>query len=169
MSAFIDHAAYDFQQAKSKARISKFFSILRGKSDDLLSFKDVKEVVTPTGESYIGCKTVPVKQIVGSEGRTKDFNESFCPRKGFMCGRWMRVDTAYYEEKNLPPVKLLEIGGVYFVRDGNHRVSVARSHDVAFIDAEITRFNSKITLFPNMTLEDVRQNVHGGRETDIAA
>lgn len=169
MAAFINYAWNNFYRAKSRARISKIFSLLRGKRDDLLSLEDVKKIVAPTGESYVGCKTIPVGQIVGSEGRTKDFNDSFCPRKAFMCDRWVRVDTAYYEEKILPPVKLLEIGGVYFVRDGNHRVSVARSHDVAFIDAEITRLNSKITLYPNMTVNDVRQKVHRVREADVAA
>ncbi len=169
MLAFMDVAENDFHRAQSKAKIAKIFSLLKGRSDDLLSFEDVKKMAAPTGESYIGCKTVPVRKIVGSEGRTKDFNESFRPRKGFMCERWTRIDTAYYEEKILPPVKLLEIGGVYFVRDGNHRVSVARSHDVAFIDAEIIRYDSKIRLYPNMGMKDVSEKVDETGETNIAA
>jgi hypothetical protein len=38
---------------------------------------------------------------------------------------------------SLPPVTLYQVGDAYFVLDGNHRVSVAREHEVAFIDAEV--------------------------------
>jgi hypothetical protein len=52
-----------------------------------------------------------------------------------------------------------EIGGVYFVRDGNHRVSVARLHDVAYIDAEITSLRGTVHLDPGVTMVDVEQLV----------
>jgi hypothetical protein len=38
----------------------------------------------------------------------------------------------------LPPVELFKVGEVYFVRDGNHRVSVARARGQDFIDAQVT-------------------------------
>jgi len=152
-------AERDFEKAMSRAKLSAVLSLLRGGKDELLSFEDVRRVVDPAGECYVGLRTVPVQQIVGSEGRAKDFNRSFCPRREFLRARWVRVDTAYYEEGALPAVKLLEIGGAYFVRDGNHRVSVARAHGVAFIDAEVTRVTSKIALHSPMTLDDIRGQV----------
>ena len=162
-------AAEDFARAKAKARRSKIAAFLRGKRDDLLSFEDVKRIVGSTGESYAGCRTVPVDRIVGSEGRVEDFNESFCPRRDFMRQRWVRVDAAYFHGIVLPPVKLLEIGGVYFVRDGNHRVSIARTHKVAYIDAEVTKLSSNIVLHPRMKLIDIEREKQRALSSDSVA
>ena len=52
----------------------------------------------------------------------------------------------------LPPIKVYELGGLYFVRDGNHRVSVAKSKGVEFIDAEIVSLQSEIRLPPVRSL-----------------
>jgi hypothetical protein len=38
----------------------------------------------------------------------------------------------------LPPVELIQVGDVYFVRDGHHRISVARMMGQDSIDAEVT-------------------------------
>jgi hypothetical protein len=86
---------------------------------------------------YRGMRTVEVKKIVGSIGRCRDFDESFLPVKVSMSGRWGRVDRAYHQGVELPAVSLYKIGDAYFVRDGNHRVSVARYHGVVAIDAEV--------------------------------
>ena len=145
----------DFRRFRGKARRSKVLSILTGKNDDMITFEEVKSAVSTTGESYIGCKTVPVEQIVGSEDRVADFNRSFLPRREFLKHRWCSVDSAYYEGTILPPVKLLELGGLYFVRDGNHRVSIARAHRVGYIDAEIIRIDTKVKLHPKMTLAEI--------------
>jgi hypothetical protein len=162
-------AERDFEKARARARSSVLLSLLKPGKDDLLSFEDVRRIVAPTGECYIGCRTVPVAQIVGSEGRARDFNSSFCPRREFMRERWVRVDAAYYEEKALPAVKLLEIGGLYFVRDGNHRVSVARAHGVAFVDAEVTRLRAKVALHSPAAIDSLRERVRARGEIAAAA
>jgi hypothetical protein len=93
---------------------------------------------------------------VGSEGRYRDFNKYFLPRSEHLRQRWERVDIARLENVALPPIQLYEIGGVYFVRDGNHRVSVARSQGVELIDAEVTSLSSEIPISPSMTQDDLR-------------
>ena len=148
-------AQADFRAARSRARGSIFSSIFRKEDDMLLSFAEVKSTLRPTGESYVGCKSIPVDRVVGSEGRCTDFSRRFMPRCDYMGERWMRVDTAYLQSICLPPVKVLEMGGVYFVRDGNHRISVARLHKVAFIDAEVIRFSGGVPLEPGMTMADI--------------
>ena len=156
-------AESDFTRARSKAKKSKLVSALKRKKDSLLSYEEVRRVMSPTGESYIGCKSVAVEQIVGSEGRVADFNNTFCPRREFMRHRWCNVDAAFRCGIDLPPVKLLELGGVYFVRDGNHRVSVAKAHRVSYIDAEVIRLDTNIRLHPSMVVGDIEQIV---REND---
>jgi hypothetical protein len=55
---------------------------------------------------------------------------------------------AHVQNVTLPPIRLYELGGLYFVRDGNHRVSVAKARGIQFIDAEVTCLQSEIQLKP---------------------
>jgi hypothetical protein len=89
-------------------------------------------------------KTVEVEKIVGSVGKCRDFDESFLPVKVNMSQRWGHVDRAYHQGVELPAVSLYKIGETYFVRDGNHRVSVARFHGVAAIDGEVVEIRGRM-------------------------
>jgi hypothetical protein len=96
---------------------------------------------------------------VGSEGRYHDFNQAFLPKHDYMKQRWVSIDSAHYHDVILPPVRLYEIGGLYFVRDGNHRVSVARMKGMESIDAEVTSLSSEIKLSPKITRDEVLKAV----------
>ncbi|MCL2879829.1 MAG: transcriptional regulator, partial [Treponema sp.] len=113
-------------------------------------------ILKPKNQVYRGNRVVPIKLIVGSEGRYHDFNKFFLPRSDHLRYRWERVDEAHILDVVLPPIQLYEIGGVYFVRDGNHRVSVARMQNVEFIDAEVTSLSTELNLDPSMTEEDLK-------------
>jgi hypothetical protein len=89
-------------------------------------------------------RTVEVERITGSVGRYKDFDRSFLPRKMSMGERWNRVDSAYHEGVELPAVSLYKVGDEYFVVDGNHRVSVAKYHNVVAIDAEVVEIRGRL-------------------------
>ena len=136
----------DFDRARNKARRTRVLSLLTKARDDLPAFEQIRERVKPNGESYAGCKTIRVEKIVGSENRSRDFNKDFMPRKKFMRHRWCSVAAAFFLGTILPPIRVLELDGVYFIRDGNHRVSVARSMKVAYIDAEVTKLSSEPAL-----------------------
>ncbi|MCL2411552.1 MAG: transcriptional regulator [Treponema sp.] len=156
-SGYVRHlASTDFTKAKGKALLSQIQNFLNADRDNLLSFHDVKDILKPKNEVYMGNKIVPIKQIAGSEGRYHDFNKFFLPRKEHLRYRWERVDEAHIKDIILPPIRLYEIGGIYFVRDGNHRVSVARMQKVEFIDAEVISLSTEIRLDPMMTTEDLR-------------
>jgi hypothetical protein len=150
-------ASSDFSRARGKALLSRIQHFMNADRDRLLSFNDVKEILKPKNEVYRGTRTVPVNLIVGSEGRYRDFNKYFLPKSEYLRNRWERVDEAHLKYLVLPPIQLYEIGGVYFVRDGNHRVSVARAQGVEFIDAEVTSLSSEIQISPSMTSDDLRE------------
>ncbi len=152
-------ASDDFNKAKSKATISGILNALTPERQRLLSLEDVKKLVKPKSETYLGMKAVPVKLIVGSEGRYKDFTKAFLPKKEFSRSRWENVDKAHLQSIILPPIKLYEIGGTYFVRDGNHRVSVAKAQGVMDIDAEVIRLDTEIKLEPGMSVSDLKKKV----------
>ncbi|MGH2473028.1 MAG: hypothetical protein ACRDG6_11615, partial [Candidatus Limnocylindria bacterium] len=80
---------------------------------------------------------VLIDQIVGSVGRYRDFDRAFLPRQVKTRDRWESVDRAHREGTEVPPIELYKIGEVFFVKDGNHRVSVARERGQAFIDAHV--------------------------------
>jgi hypothetical protein len=149
----------DFNKARSKATISQLLSALTPERQRLLSLENVKNLLKPHTESYKGMQTVPINKIVGSEGRYKDFTSAFLPKRDFSRGRWESVDRAHLTDVILPPIKLYEIGGVYFVRDGNHRVSVARMQGREMIDAEVIELDTEISITPGMTNEDLKREV----------
>ncbi|MDR1319317.1 MAG: transcriptional regulator [Treponema sp.] len=149
-------ASSDFSRARGKAVLSRIQHFMDADRDKLLSFNDVKEILKPKNEVYRGTGTVPIKLIIGSEGRYRDFNKYFLPKAEHLRRRWERVDEAHLNYLTLPPIQLYEIGGVYFVRDGNHRVSVASAQGVEFIDAEVTSLSSEISINPSMTSADLR-------------
>jgi hypothetical protein len=158
-SYYSAQANEDFNKARTKELFGTIFSLFNPTRQELLSFDDVKDLIKPRGESYRGIKVVPVSKIVGSEGRYRDFNKAFLPRHSHTKTRWTNVDEAHLKDIILPPIKLYEIGGVYFVRDGNHRVSVAVSQGVEAIDAEVISLNSELQFDPAMTKEDLKKKV----------
>jgi hypothetical protein len=143
----------DFSRARGKAMLSRIQYFLNTDRDRLLSFNDVKDILKPTNQVYKGTQTVPLKLIIGSEGRYRAFNKYFLPKSEHLRSRWERVDEAHIKDITLPPIQLYEIGGVYFVRDGNHRVSVARTQNVEYIDAEVISLATEISITPSMTIE----------------
>ncbi|GHV85316.1 hypothetical protein AGMMS50230_09240 [Spirochaetia bacterium] len=149
-------ASEDFSKARTKEFFSRIMHFMDTDKNRLLSLNDVREILKPRGESYKGMSTVPIELIVGSEGRYRDFNKYFLPRREHLRSRWERVDEARLNDITLPPIQLYEIGGVYFVRDGNHRVSVARAQGVEMVDAEVISLSTEIQLSPNMTIDQLR-------------
>jgi hypothetical protein len=137
----------DFHRALLKAALHSWKSKLRRSdthNERLLSFEEAKSELVRSSQAYRGMRVVEVEKITGSVGRYRDFDTEFLPRKGYMGERWSRVDSAYHEGVELPAVSLYKIGDRYFVRDGNHRVSVARYHKVATIDAEVVELRGQM-------------------------
>jgi hypothetical protein len=152
-------AAEDFSRARGRAVLSQIQHFLNTDKNKLLSLNAVKEILKPKSETYRGMQVIPIDLIVGSEGRYRDFNKYFLPKSNHLKSRWVRVDEARLKDIILPPIQLYEIGGVYFVRDGNHRVSVAKSQGVENIDAEVTSLSSEISIRPSMTTEELRKEL----------
>ncbi len=130
-------AQQDFYEAKFTAFWRSLFSWLTRKCNHLLPLQQI----SLQRQNYLGLQAVGIDQIVGSEGRYHEFDRAFYPLQEYSRDRWVNIDIAYHQEKPLPPVELLKVGEMYFVRDGNHRVSVARAHGQEFIDAHVTELD----------------------------
>jgi hypothetical protein len=141
----------DFERARQKAFFNELLSFFNRRSNELMSFHDVRRRFNPEGESYRGMQEVPIRQIVGSLDRFRDFDRAFLPRQAHSAGRWKNIDRAYHTDIRLPPVQLYKVGDVYFVKDGNHRVSVARERGVEYIDAEVIESHVRVPLDASMS------------------
>lgn len=146
----------DFSRARFKAFWHDIQAMIVRRPNELVSFDEVKRSLKTFGENYRGIQTVPVEKIVGSATlRYHDFDGAFLPRQNRTKTRWRNIDQAHYEEVYLPPVQLYQIGEVYFVRDGHHRISVARERGQAFIDAEVIQVKTHVPLTPDLLASDL--------------
>ena len=152
-TSFVAHE--DFKRAKNRAFWRKVASWITGRSNELLPFEEVRRRLPFEGQRYIGLRTVPLEKIVGSVGRYRDFDRAFLPRSESMRRRWENIDKALQAGVGLPPVDLYKIGDVYFVKDGNHRVSVARTQDWPTIDAYVTEVDVPVEITPETEIDEV--------------
>jgi hypothetical protein len=145
----------DFNRVRFQAFFADLMGWVQGQPKDLLCFDEVKEYLRLGGPVYRGLKTVPVSQIVGTVNRYRDFDRSFLPTQNHTRNRWQRVDHAYYAQVDLPPILLYKVGEIYFVVDGNHRVSVAKAQGVEYIDAEVQECAVRVPVTADIQIEDL--------------
>jgi len=155
VTSSVDRSGYDFQRARLQAFLNLMRQTLAGRRQRLLAFDEVREKLHLGGPVYRGLQTVPLDRIIGSVDRYRDFDRLFLPTQSHTEDRWRRINRAWYEEVNLPPVLLYKVGEVYFVVDGNHRVSVARDRGQKFIDAEVREVEARVPVTPDLGPDDL--------------
>ncbi len=148
-------AQSDFRRARRRAFRDNVMAAISGRSNWLLSFEEVQQLLPVRGQYYKGHQEVPVASIIGSVDRYQDFNRSFLPTQEHTRPRWESIDRATLTDVILPPVQLYKVGDVYFVKDGNHRVSVAKERGAEFIDAEVIECPINVTLSPDTDPRDL--------------
>jgi len=126
-----------YMRACAQGCWSQIWSVLTGRSCHLLSLNAMHAAGSVSGCSAAGVQTVAIGQIRGSEGRNRDFDRSFNPLMSHSQERWMRVAEAHQRGASLPLVQLIRVGELYFVRDGHHRISVARALRQQEIEADV--------------------------------
>jgi hypothetical protein len=151
----LKRAEDDYSRVRRGAWLRDVVAKFAGRSNQLLSYQQVKDALQLGGPIYRGMKQVPVAQIVGSVDRYRDFDEVFMPAQDRTANRWKSIARAYYQDIDLPPVRLYKVGDAYFVLDGHHRVSVAREQGVDFIDAEVQEVIARVPVGANLRSEDL--------------
>lgn len=124
-----------FRRHLLKGQWGRLWARLTGRSRCLWALKALAPRVR--NRTYVGLRTVWLHQICGSEGRERDFDADFHPLQERDQQRWVRVAVAWQAGEPLPPVTLIQVGDRYFVRDGHHRISVARALGQESIEAEV--------------------------------
>lgn len=151
----LERVRADYSRARFKAFLNRVKAVLSGQPTNLLSYDQVKEKLHIGGPIYRGIQTVRIDQIVGSLNRYHQFDRAFLPTQDETAPRWQRVNLAFYQDIDLPPVVLYKVGEVYFVVDGHHRVSVAREQGQEFIEAEVRECATRVNITPDLKPEDL--------------
>ncbi len=136
---FNDMALALFRNATWRAISHRLWAFFNRRSAQLLELDRVIAGRAVESSHSLGTRPVDIHQIRGTEGRAKDFDDQFNPLKERIRDRWKRVAMAFLKGEALPAVELVEVDGVYFVRDGHHRISVAHAMGRAYIDAEVVQ------------------------------
>lgn len=121
----------------------------------LLPLQPLLEALPPREERSGGLQDIPADHIIGTEDRTSDFSDGFFPIRKHMRHRWEKIYNLMDRGELNEPLKVLEYGGCYFVRDGHHRVSAGRVLGVEYFSAEVTHLKIDIKLPPAMSLEKI--------------
>jgi uncharacterized ParB-like nuclease family protein len=150
-------ALEDFDTARFRAFRRAIGSILTRRARRLQSIEPVLAAAGLEGRSFGGVREIPLDRIVGSAAppsKTGDFDPVFLPVNRRLRGRWTRIYQEMVEGDELPPIDVYKVGDDYYVIDGHHRVSVARSLGRATINARVV---------------DVKTRAPLGRKLDAAA
>ncbi len=150
-------ALNDYKTARRKGAVRALVSRIAGSPDnaDLLSYDEVRNQLQAVEKNTQRLEEIPLDAIVGSVGRYHDFTREFLPKSSIDENRWARVKASALGLTGLPPIEVYQIGEAYFVKDGNHRVSVARQMGNTFIQAYVTGVETKVDLPRDVTPDDI--------------
>jgi hypothetical protein len=140
-------AQSDFGRARRRQLAARLAGRLRGKPGDLnliLPFDEVVEALGRRGERRLGLRTIELDDVVGTVDRTREFDRSFRPTSRRVRQRWQRIAEATRRGESMPPIDVFKIADMYFVRDGHHRVSVARELGLDVIEAYVTEIITEV-------------------------
>jgi hypothetical protein len=156
-------AQFDFSRARRRRLMSQLANRLRGETSDvnvILPFDEVVEALGRRGERQIGLETIELDSIVGTVDRGREFDRRFLPTSGRVRTRWERIATAQRRGESIPPISVYRIGRLHFVRDGHHRVSVARALGHTHIDAYVTEIETRVGADETISLKDLPLKTH---------
>jgi uncharacterized ParB-like nuclease family protein len=148
-------AQSDFDASRRHAFWNELLAVLTGRSRTLLSFNEVMHVAKLEGQIDRGVHDIPVSQIRGSEGRARDFDATFLPLNPRLRERWSHVEALMLRGVELPPIEVYKVADLYFVRDGHHRVSVARRLGQESILANVIEVRTRVPLGPDVDAHEL--------------
>jgi len=144
-----------FDAARRAAVVQDLLGVLKGRPVDLLPFDRVRAGLRLRHIVDRGMQDVPLDRIVGTMGREREFNRAFLPRDEALRERWEEVEGLAEGPAGFRAVELYKVGDAYFVVDGHHRVSVARSLGIPAIEARVREFLTPVPVSPDASIEEV--------------
>jgi len=137
----------DFLRARRRQVLARLVQRLRREPDDvnlILPFDDVLTALGRAGEKRLGLQTIRLDRIVGTVDSSRDFDRRFRPTSNRVRERWERLALAQRRGESIPPIDVYQVGDMYFVEDGHHRVSIALAMGQKVIDAYVTEIRTAV-------------------------
>ena len=156
-------AQSDFGRARRRAFGSGLARRLRREPGDINVILPFDEVVAALGrksERSLGLKTIDLDSIVGTVDRTREFDRNFRPTSRRVKRRWQRIAEANRRGEPMPPIDVNRIADMHFVKDGHHRVSVARHLGLEVIEAYVTEIVTEVGADSDVRLHDLALKSH---------
>ncbi|CAN5135062.1 ParB N-terminal domain-containing protein [soil metagenome] len=153
----------DFLRARRRRVFAQLSALLRleaGDVDVMLSFDEVVDALGRVGERDLGTKSIAIETIVGTVDRRKEFDREFRPTSSRARTRFERIAEASRRGVSMPPIDVYRVGELHFVRDGHHRVAVARAQGRDSIDAHVVEVVTQVPAGSSMTLGDLPLKSH---------
>ncbi|HHY56184.1 MAG TPA: hypothetical protein GYA08_12190 [Chloroflexi bacterium] len=127
-----------FNSMRLRANLALWLAHLTRRCQCLASIEQLTGGKAPRQRRDAGMRFVPIACIVGSVGRRHDFTRGFLPLASVNAQRWAQIYMAMVSPQGVPEVELLQVGDVYIVQDGHHRISAARAVGLDQIAAHVT-------------------------------
>ncbi len=143
-----------FRSAVRRATLYELWQELHGRPAELLPFDVVTTALHLHQRISLGIREVPCAAIIGSVDRAGDFTRNHLPRKDYLLPRWCRV-YAHVTQQGFDPISVFKVSNIYFVNDGNHRLSVLDSYKTPFVEADVTECPCRVRLDPDLRLSDL--------------
>jgi hypothetical protein len=156
-------AQFDFGRARRRRTLSRLAARLRGEPGDvnvILPFEEVVAALGRRGERRLGLEAIDLDSIVGTVDRAREFDRRFRPTSGRVRPRWERINVAQRRGDPMPPIDVYRIGDLHFVKDGHHRVSVARALGHKDINAYVTEVLTEVGADRTISLRDLPLKSH---------
>jgi len=155
-------AQFDFNRARRRRALARLANRLRRDDDvnHILPFEEVARALGRIGERRLGEQLIPLDSIVGTVDREREFDRSFRPTSTRVRERWQRINLAQRKGEPMPPIDVYRIGELHFVKDGHHRVSVARALGHKDISAYVTEVLTQVGADREIRLRDLPLKGH---------
>jgi hypothetical protein len=154
----------EFARERRRRALSRIAARLRMEPDDVSVMLPFDEVVSALGRRSqvdLGIQDIPVDSIVGTvDRRRREFDRAFRPVGPEARTRWERIAKARRSSQGLPPIEVYRVGELHFVRDGHHRVSVARAFGDEMIEAHVIEVRTAVPAGKELTTLDLPLKQH---------
>src|SRR3954470_9346513 len=158
-----EDAKIAFDRERRRRALSRLASRMRFEADDvshMLPFEEVVSALGATSRASRGEQVIPLNSIVGTVDRRRgDFDRSFRPSPNTR-GRWERIAEARKRGEEIAPIDVFQLGDLYFVQDGQHRVSVARAMGDEDINANVIEVRTKLGANRSLQMADLPLKAH---------
>jgi hypothetical protein len=158
-----EDAKIAFDRERRRRALSRLASRMRFEADDvshMLPFEEVVAALGATSRTSMGEQVIPLDSIVGTvDRRRNEFDRSFRPSPTTR-GRWERIAEARKRGEAMPAIDVYQVGDLYFVQDGHHRVSVARALGDKDINANVIQVRTKLGANRELRMDDLPLKAH---------